>query len=118
MTYDWGTAYFTDVGQTLLSISTSYASMTGPRSTKVGMTLKDLTSQFRDVGQVANAKGNRSLYYDKDVGYGRYTLDGEDAAHQEYVYLREDGGTTTLTYYLKNDIVSRIEMVVSGTTLE
>lgn len=36
------------------------------------------------------------------------------ALHLEYVYKREDGGLTTLTYELENDNVVRIRMELTG----
>lgn len=119
VSYEWGEAYFTVGKKTLYSVTTNYASsMTGPRNTKVGMGLDEVTAQFRDMGQAANAKGNRSLYYDENVGYGRYWKDSDTEGHLEYVYRREDGGVTTLTYMLKNNAVTRITMTVSGMEIE
>lgn len=118
VSYDWGEAYFTDVGKVLYSVNTNYASMSGPRKTHVGMKLEEVTAAFRDMGQAANAKGNRSIYFDTAVGYARYYRDGDAAGHIEYVYWREDDATTTLTYYLNNGIVSRIDMTITGLLLE
>ena len=114
VTYDWGEAYFTDVGQVLYSINTNYASMTGPRKTHVGMRLEEVTAAFRDMGQVANAKGNRSIYCASGTGYARYWKDSDTSAHLEYVYWRDDDATTMLIYYLNNGVVSRIDMTISG----
>ena len=113
VTYSWGTAYFSENDQVLYSVSTSSASMVGPQNSRVGMKLNEITALFRDMGQAANAKGNRSLYFDENVGYGRYWQDSETAGHLEYVYLREDDGVTTLTYYLENNTVVRIEMTIT-----
>ena len=118
VSYDWGTACFTDVGHVLYAVNTGNHAMIGPRGSKVGMRLGDLIALFRDRGQAANAKGNRSLYYNKDRGFGRYWKDSDTAARVEYVYWREDKATTTLTYSLENDAVIRIEMVVSGLNIE
>lgn len=88
--------------------------MVGPRNTRVGMKVNEVTEQFRDMGQVANARGNRSIYYDDATGYARYYKDSDTSAHLEYVYKREDGGLTTLTYELENDNVVRIRMELTG----
>lgn len=114
VTYDWGEMRFSAVGETLISVSTNYASMVGPRNTRVGMKVNEVTEQFRDMGQVANARGNRSIYYDDATGYARYYKDSDTSAHLEYVYKREDGGLTTLTYELENDNVVRIRMELTG----
>lgn len=117
VTYDWGEARFTVSGQTLYSVSTNYASMVGPRSTKVGMKLSEVTEQFRDMGQVANARGNRSVYYDEYTGYAKYYQETESTGRLEYVYWREDNGITTLTYEITNGNVSRISMELTGVKL-
>ncbi|MCI5765059.1 MAG: hypothetical protein MR219_00180, partial [Clostridiales bacterium] len=114
VTYDWGEMRFSAVGETLISVITNYASMVGPRNTRVGMKVNEVTEQFRDMGQVANARGNRSIYYDDATGYARYYKDSDTSAHLEYVYKREDGGLTTLTYELENDNVVRIRMELTG----
>ena len=116
--YDWGEARFSDVGKTLYAVSTNYASMTGPRNTKVGMKPDEVIAAFRDIGQVANAKGDRSLYYDVAVGYGRYYQESETSARLEYVYWREDDATTTLLYTFTNGVVSRIRMSIRGLMME
>lgn len=117
VTYDWGEMRFTPVENTLYKVETNYASMSGPRSTKVGMALDEVTAKFRDMGQVANARGNRSIYYDEAVGYGKYYKDSDTEARLEYVYWRADNGTTTLVYKIKNGVVSRITMELTGVRL-
>lgn len=116
VTYDWGEARFTLRGDdyVLYAISTNYASMTGPRNTKIGMKTDDVTALYRDMGQLPNAKGNRGIYYDVYTGYAKYWQDTETQGRLEYVYWREDKGTTTLLYHMTNGAVSRIEMSVSG----
>jgi len=116
--YEWGEAYFTDVGRVLYSLNTNYASMYAPRGTAVGMKQAEVTAAFRDMGQVANAKGDRSIYYDSATGYGKYWKQEDNRGRLEYVYWRTDKATTTLTYQLKNDTVTRIDMTVSGLLLE
>lgn len=118
VTYEWGEAYFTDVGQVLYSINTKNAAMTGPQGSKVGMRLNEVTALFRDRGQAANAKGDRSLYYNESYGYGKYWQDTETNAHLEYVYWREDKATCVLTYYLEKGIVTRIDMSLVGAVIE
>ena len=118
LTYDWGTACFTDVGRVLYDITTTNPSMSGPRGSKVGMTAAEVTALFRDRGQAANAKGNRSLYYNETAGYGRYWKDSDTSGRLEYVSLDEDGASTILIYELENDTVARINMTLTGSTIE
>ena len=114
LTYEWGNACFTDSGRILFSVSTNNPAMIGPAGSKVGMRTSEVTVLFRDRGQAANAKGNRSLYYNEGAGYGRYWKDSETTAHLEYVSFRENGGETTLIYEIENDTVTRIRMTLSG----
>ena len=114
VTYSWGEARFTAEGEVLYYVSSQYASHTGPRNTKVGMKLNEITALFRDLGQPANAKGNRSIYYDEVTGYARYWQEEKNRGLLEYVYLRADGGTTTLSYRLTDGTVTSITMALSG----
>lgn len=114
VTYEWGEARFVLDSGAMYYIKSAYSGIVGPRNTKIGMSLKEVTSLYRDMGQVANAKGNRSLYYDEYAGTGKYWKETDTFARVEYTYLREDGGTTTLTYRFKGDQVSSISMVISG----
>ena len=58
--YEWGSAWFTSEEQVLYAISTNNPAMTGPQGSKVGMKSAEVMALFRDRGQAANAKGNRS----------------------------------------------------------
>ncbi|MBQ9196597.1 MAG: chitobiase/beta-hexosaminidase C-terminal domain-containing protein [Clostridia bacterium] len=118
LTYDWGTACFTDVGRILFSVSTNNPAMVGPAGSKVGMKTSEVTALFRDRGQAANAKGNRSLYFNESAGYGRYWKDSETTAHLEYVSYRENNAITSLIYEIENDVVTRINMTLSGEAIE
>ena len=54
LTYDWGTACFTDVGRVLYDITTTNPSMSGPRGSKVGMRLSDLTAPAEEEKDAAS----------------------------------------------------------------
>lgn len=118
VSYEWGSACFTDVGRILYAVSTGSPAMIGPAGSKVGMTTAEVTALFRDRGQAANAKGNRSLYYNESAGYGRYWKDSETTGRLEYVSFRENNAQTSLIYELENDTVTRINMVLSGEAIE
>lgn len=112
--YAWGEARFvlTEKGRQIYYFRTT-GNHQGPRKTKVGMSAENVIASFRDMGQVANARGNRSLYNDAAVGYGKYTKTDESGAEIEYAYYAQDGATVTLTYQLKNDKVAQIELSYS-----
>ena len=118
VTYGWGDAYFTQGGQVLYSVNTSFTSMAGPRNTRVGMKLSEITAAFRDMGQAPNANGDRSIYYNGDTGYGKYFKESDNTGRLEYVNWRAKNAATTLTYYIKDDIVTRIDMTLSNAALE
>ncbi len=113
--YSWGEArfYIGEKGYILYYISTTSSSMSAPRKTKVGMKEKDLTALFRDMGQLNDQNGDRSLYFDESANsFGKlYRLDDIND-RISYSYKRTDGAITTLTYYMENDTVARIEMGV------
>lgn len=110
ITYSWGEARFTlnESGYVLYWVETDASSMTGPRKTKIGMAEKDVTEQFRDMGQTYDQNGDRSLYFDSDVGFGKlYHLD-DTADRLDYVYYRPDGSRVTLSYGLINGKVTKM----------
>lgn len=113
LNYGWGEARFTLLaGKTVLyALDTTSASMKAPRGTHVGDTMTHVIGAFRDIGQVANAKGNRSLYYDEKTGYGRLTNLGDNKHCVEYVNYMESG-TVTLRYYVADGTVERIALQI------
>ena len=117
VTYEWGEARFIKESGVMYYVKSAYGGIVGPRNTKIGMTLKEITSLYRDMGQVANSKGNRSLYYDQYTGTGKYWKESDTFARVEYTYMREDGGTTTLTYRFKGDVCTSIAMLMDGAEL-
>lgn len=116
--YEWGSAWFTSEGQVLYAISTNNPAMTGPLGSKVGMKASEIMALFRDRGQAANAKGNRSLYWNSAVDYGKYVKESDTAARIEYASSGEEDQYTVLTYHLENDTVTRIDMTLYGLLLE
>ena len=75
--YNWGSArfYLDDTGYILYAYETSSSSVSGPRKTRIGMTEKEITEVFRDMGQTYDQNGDRSIYYDS-TGYAKmYHLD-------------------------------------------
>ncbi len=116
--YEWGSAWFTSDEQVLYAISTNNPAMIGPQGSKVGMRSAEVTALYRDCGQAANAKGNRSLYSNSAIDYGRYWKDSDTAARIEYACSGEDDQYTVLTYHLENDTVTRIDMTLYGLLVE
>ena len=112
LNYSWGEARFcmTAGGYVMYLMDTTSASVTGPRKTRLGMTEKDVTEQFRDLGQAYDQNGDRSIYYDYygDKAYGKlYHLDSVND-RIDYIYYRADSGTVMLSYYLENGKVVRM----------
>ena len=114
LTYAWGEARFTMMtnGYTLYSVDTTLSSVTGPRKTKIGMSETDVTVKFRDMGQVHDQNGDRSIYWDKNAGVSGKLYHLDDTHDRiDYSYTRKDKGIVTLSYYLENSKVTRMAII-------
>lgn len=112
LAYSWGRARFvlaTD-GYTLYFVESANPSLTGPRKTHIGMKEKDVTSLFKDMGQASDQNGDRSLYWDQ-YGYvgKKFHLD-EENDRIDYTYLRDDGSSVTLSYFLEGGKVTKMQL--------
>ncbi len=104
MNYSWGFARFmpSTGGYILYQLETESSSMSGPRSTHVGQSETTITEKYRDMGQLNDQNGDRSIYWDVNEGYAKlYKLDGTNS-RIDYVYYTDDGGSMTLSYYLQD----------------
>lgn len=115
MTYNWGEAKFVMIstGYVLYSLDTGNSAMVGPRKTKIGQKEEEVTAMFRDMGQAHDQNGDRSLYWnDQNNGNDKGKLFHLDDTHDriDYSYVREDGGTVTMSYYLENGVVQRMSI--------
>lgn len=114
--YPWGEARFmlADGEGLLYMVHTSDAGMAGPRGSRIGMALDEVTALFRDMGQVANDKGDRGIYYDVDAGYARYLVHSDDPNQGTLTYVStvrgEDEGTTMLLYEIRQGRVADITL--------
>ncbi|MBR6707349.1 MAG: chitobiase/beta-hexosaminidase C-terminal domain-containing protein [Clostridia bacterium] len=110
--YDWGYARFmsTSVGYVVYDVQSDSSSFAGPRSTRCGMNASAVCEKFRDMGQLNNSDGSRSIYWDQSSGYAMSYKDKTNPSlgQIDYVYYTEDGGSVMLTYYTANDIVTKI----------
>lgn len=113
--YPWGEARFCmmDHGNLLYYIDTNETSMAAPRGTKIGSALDAVISQYRDMGQVPNAHGDRGFYYEQARGYGAFVADRENPSNGvlEYCYIEnaaKNHGTYILTYHIQGSQVGRI----------
>lgn len=116
LTYPWGEARFcqTEQGNVLYYITTSDPSMTGPRKTKIGMTVEEITANYRDMGQLPGPRGDRGLYYKANDVYGAYNVPSDDpkSGSLEYWFVNTKDpflrGTNTLTYHIEGGKAVRI----------
>lgn len=102
--YPWGEARFYQGGEdglVLYHVDTNSTSMKGPRGSGVGMRMEEVTSRFRDMGQLPNDRGDRGIYYDLVEGYARFTVASDDplTGVLEYVYAGSPDSTTTILQY-------------------
>lgn len=115
--YPWGEARFnaSDASHLLYRVTTNATTMTGPRGSKVGMQMKEVTDRFRDMGQVPNKRGDRGIYYDLAEGYARYTAANDEpmTGKLEYVFV---GGplvqTTRFTSQIENGRVESMTIEI------
>ncbi len=110
--YTWGEArfYVAEKGTLLYYVSSTTGNLTGPRSTRVGMTEQEITSKYRDMGQKENQDGSRSLYSDSSQQcYGKITLTGDGGKRIEYYYTdKQYENIVALYYYLHDGVCTRI----------
>lgn len=112
-TYAWGTARFLkkseDASPVLYALDTTSTAMTGPRSTKIGMSSTDVIGKFQDLGQAAlDSDGNRLLYNistqtmpaGMQFGTFRKEEDGNYAIHYYYPVDEKHTIFVELSYYL------------------
>ena len=118
--YDWGYAKFmsTSVGYVIYEVSSNSSSFTGPRSTRCGMNASAVCEKFRDMGQLQNSDGSRSIYWDQSSGFAfSHKMEAPNTARIYYVYYTEDGGSVILSYYTTDDIVTKIGIRYSNLTV-
>lgn len=107
--YSWGTARFVikkkGGSPVLYALDTANEKMTGPRSTKLGMSGEDVMAKFRDLNNPAlDDAGNRLLYnYNSaNLQFGTYKreADGNCAIHYYYPIGDKNEIFVELSYYL------------------
>jgi hypothetical protein len=113
LTYPWGEARFFKGEDSMLlyHVSTNLASLSGPRGSKVGMQMEEVTDKFRDMGQLPNDRGSRGIYYNIAEGYARYTVASDNPLNGllEYTYVGSlDGTSTILNYEIEGGRVTNI----------
>ncbi|MCI5772679.1 MAG: chitobiase/beta-hexosaminidase C-terminal domain-containing protein [Clostridiales bacterium] len=111
LAYGWGEARFypSEKGYVLYRLETDSTSIVGPRSTRVSMKETTVTGKFRDMGQLNDQNGDRSIYYDDQAGaYAKLYKLSDDTARIDYAYTTDDGGRVTLSYYLTGGVVARM----------
>lgn len=110
LTYDWGYAVFVLDGNAweLVRIEMNKSLGNGPRGVGFGSTEEEITSVYRDFGQVPSPNGERGLYYDYPRVGKVYVL--EDGTRMiQYTCSTAASNMWVLQYYLgSNGKVNRI----------
>lgn len=110
LTYDWGYAVFVLDGNAweLVRIEMNKSLGNGPRGVGFGSTEEEITSVYRDFGQVQSPNGERGLYYDYPRVGKVYVL--EDGTRMiQYTCSTAASNMWVLQYYLgSNGKVNRI----------
>ena len=102
--YSWGYATFKQVGSARYIVELYHTTneIDAPRSTKIGMTEQEITSKFRDMGQVESPSGNRGLYSNGD-GIGKIFKQEDGTKIIRYIAFTADGHYWQLDYTLGRD---------------
>ena len=114
--YRWGEARFVslDIGRVLYHLDTDDPGMSGPRGSKVGMDMTEVTAMFRDMGQLPNERGDRGIYYDITNGYANYKAESDDPTTGRLLYVAtvygESVSTRILIFTIRAGHVERIQM--------
>lgn len=114
-TYSWGHVSFmkTKSGWLLAEVYLTQNDLSAPRGTGIGMTEEQITSKFKDYGQVTSASGNRGLYHninnsDKGKIYVqedgtkiiRYRTDTQDMHVWQLDYILDASGKVSAIHWL------------------
>lgn len=114
-TYSWGHVSFmkTKSGWLLAEVYLTQNDLSAPRGTGIGMTEEQITSKFKDYGQVTSASGNRGLYHninnsDKGKIYVqedgtkiiRYRTDTQDMHVWQLDYIMDASGKVSAIHWL------------------
>ncbi|MCL1854450.1 MAG: chitobiase/beta-hexosaminidase C-terminal domain-containing protein [Clostridia bacterium] len=107
--YDWGHAVFTLTNNkwVLVRVEMNREITAGPRNVGFDNSEEDITSAYKDMGQVRNPNGNRGLYYD-DINLGRVLLNEDGAKTVYYSCNTTASNIWVLEYHLKGNRVNQI----------
>ena len=99
--YSWGYASFYQVGSARYIVELYHETneIDAPRKTRIGMTETEITSKFRDMGQVESPSGNRGLYSNGD-GIGKIYMQEDGSKIIRYIAFTADGHYWQLDYNL------------------
>ena len=98
-TYPWGHVlmYKTPGSWVLVQVSVINQEYTAPRNTQVGMSLDEVITKYRDMGQLPGAKGHRGLYEMGDNS-GKVIPQPDGTSVVEYVTNSNQGFKLKLEY--------------------
>lgn len=106
--FDWGYAIFANLGQwTVVEVHQTDEKFAPPRKTHIGSSVKEITDQFRDMGQPENADGSRSLYFDVK-GLGIINLISDKQKEIMYTFTTVENAVWKLIYHVTGDTVTAI----------
>ena len=110
--YDWGHAVFTLANNkwALVRVEMNREITPGPRNVGFGSSEAEITSAYKDMGQLKNPDGSRGLYYDdvNHINMGRVLLAEDGAKTVHYSYNTLASNIWVLEYHLKGDRVNQI----------
>ncbi|NLV58642.1 MAG: hypothetical protein GXY67_07710 [Clostridiales bacterium] len=109
MDYPWGSAVFLQTGNkwVLVSVEMNREITQGPRGVGFGSTESEITSVYKDFGQVKAPNGNRGLYY-AHPNIGQVLQNADGTVTVQYSCSTLESKIWILQYVLTGDRVSKI----------
>ncbi len=107
--YSWGHCIVANIeGQwKVAEVYQKQSKFAAPRKTQIGSSEKDITSEFRDMGQPESKNGDRSLYFDGN-STGIVKLVSAKEKSIQYACFTVESNRIVLQYDLTNGVVTAI----------
>ena len=107
--YDWGYAVFilNNNAWQLVRVEMRSGFTKTPRGIQLGASLEEVTSAYKDFGQVTSQNGTRGLYYDYPR-VGQYLMNEDGQAYVQYTAHTLESKMWVLQYWMENGHVKKI----------
>ncbi len=107
--YSWGNAIFVHTGNLwqLVKVEMTSGFTSTPRGIGLGATLEEVTSAYKDFGQLTSPDGTRGLYF-AFPNVGQYLIAEDGSRYVQYTAHTLESKMWVLQYWLEGDQVKKI----------